>query len=114
MVGFYSALTRAGLDGRDGWTPDERLGLDATIRGYTREGAWAWHAEDELGVLRVGARADVVAWSDDLYRFEDDPAGLLAQCAQLTIVGVEIVHDARTAAPQPASYGERTHCSAVH
>ncbi len=114
LVGFYSALTRAGLDGRDGWTPDERLGLDAAIRGYTREGAWAWHAEGELGVLRVGARADVAAWSDDLYRFEDDPAGLLEQHAQLTIVGGEIVHDARTAAPQPASYGERAHCSAVH
>ncbi|WP_426518334.1 amidohydrolase [Diaminobutyricibacter sp. McL0618] len=114
LVGFYSALTRAGLDGRDGWTPGERLGLEAAIRGYTREGAWAWHAEDELGVLRVGARADVAAWSDDLYRFEDDPAGLLEQRAQLTIVGGEIVHDARTAASQPVSYGERTHCSAVH
>ena len=98
LVGFYSALTRAGLDGRDGWTPAERLDLDSAIRGYTREGAWAWHADDDLGVLRVGASADVVAWSDDLFRFEDDPAALLEQHAQLTIVGGEIVHDARSAA----------------
>ena len=114
LVGFYSALTRAGFDGRESWTPAERLDLDTTLRGYTREGAWAWHAEGELGVLRVGARADVVAWSDDLYAFENDPAGLLEQRAELTIVAGEIVHDARTAPKAPAVYGERSQCSAAH
>ncbi|MFT4135224.1 amidohydrolase [Microbacterium sp.] len=94
LVGFYSALTRAGLDGRESWTPAERLTLDEALRGYTAEGAWAWHAEDELGVLRVGARADLVAWSDDLYAHENDPAALLDQHAALTVVGGEIVHEA--------------------
>lgn len=113
LVGLYSALTRAGLDGRTAWTPRERLDLDSAIRGYTREGAWAWHAERELGVLRVGAAADLVVWSDDLYRHQDDPAALLAQRAELTIVGGEIVHDAAThPAPAPA-YGGLSHCSAA-
>lgn len=113
LVGFYSALTRASLDGRDSWTAEERLGLDETIRGYTREGAWAWHAEDELGVVRTGAKADLVAWSDDLYRHESDPAALLDQRAELTVVAGEIVHDAATAGEQPAVYGGRPHCSAA-
>ncbi len=113
LVGFYSALTRAGLDGRDAWTPAERLSLDDTIRGYTAEGAWAWHAEDELGVLRVGARADLVAWSDNLYDHEDEPAALLDQRAALTIVDGVVVHDAATASPaSPPPATGTAHCSA--
>jgi len=113
LVGLYSALTRAGLDGRDAWTPAERLGLDDALRGYTREGAWAWHAEDELGVLRVGAKADVVAWSTDLYEHEGDPAALLDQHAALTVVGGAIVHDADLDAPLPEQHGALAHCSAA-
>ena len=112
LVGFYSALTRAGLDGRDAWTPGERTTLDDALRGYTREGAWAWHAEDQLGIVRVGAKADLVAWSDDLYTHEADPAGLLDQRAELTIVGGEIVHEASTASATPHVYGGLAHCSA--
>ncbi|MFE4949516.1 amidohydrolase [Leifsonia sp. NPDC056665] len=113
LVGFYSALTRAGLDGRDAWTPAERIGLDDAIRGYTREGAWAWHAEGDLGVLRVGARADVVAWSADLYEHEGDPAALLEQQAALTVVGGEVVHDADRDAAAPEQFGALAHCSAA-
>ncbi len=91
LVGMYSALTRAGLDGTSAWTPDEIITLDQALAGYTRDGAWAWHAEDRLGVISVGAAADLVAWSADLYQL--DPAGLLEQRAELTIVGGEIVHD---------------------
>lgn len=91
LVGVYSALTRAGLDGTSSWTPDETITLDQALCGYTHEGAWAWHAEDRLGVVRPGADADLVAWSADLY--ELDPAALLEQRADLTIVGGQIVHD---------------------
>lgn len=111
LVGFYSALTRAGLDGSAAWTPKERLGLDDTIRGYTQEGAWAFHAESDLGIIRVGAHADVVCWSDDLYRHESDPAALLQQRAELTIVGGEIVHDAAIDHPAPPIYALRESCS---
>jgi predicted amidohydrolase YtcJ len=92
LVGIYSALTRAGLDGTRSWTKDEIITLDQALRGYTAEGAWAWHADDHLGVIKEGAHADIVAWSADLYAL--DPAGVLEQHAELTIVGGEIVHDA--------------------
>lgn len=114
LVGMYSALTRATLDGTAAWTLDERIGLDDALAGYTREGAWAWHAENRLGVIRVGAAADLVAWSTDLYAVEHDPAALLEQHAALTVVGGEIAHDATTAAPVPESHAARTHCSATH
>lgn len=92
LVGIYSALTRASLDGSEKWTQNEIITLDQALYGYTREGAWAWHAENHLGVLKLGAMADIVAWSADLY--ELDPSSLLEQRAELTIVGGEIVHDA--------------------
>ena len=114
LVGMYSALTRAGLDGRSSWTASERLTLDAALRGYTAEGAWAWHAEDSLGVVRVGARADLVTWSSNLYDLEPDPARLLTERADLTIVAGEIEHDATDAGPLPEAPSVGTqHCSAV-
>ncbi|MFE4414318.1 amidohydrolase [Streptomyces sp. NPDC056821] len=112
LIGFYSALTRAGLDGKDAWTPAERLGLDDTLRGYTAEGAWAWHREDEYGVIREGAKADLVAWSEDLYALEPDPAALLQQRAEVTWVGGEVVHEAATARATAGHYGALTSCSA--
>ena len=92
LVGIYSALTRAGLDGRTSWTTAEAITLDRALEGYTRQGAWAWHEEQNLGVITVGAKADLVAWSADLYSL--DAAGILEQRADLTIVGGAIVHDA--------------------
>ena len=93
-------------------TAAERIGLDDALRGYTRDGAWAWHAEQELGIVRRGALADLVVWSGDLYEHESDPAALLQQHAALTIVGGEVVHDAAESAPIPTQYGEGAHsCS---
>ncbi|MFT3871648.1 MAG: amidohydrolase [Nocardioides sp.] len=110
LVGMYVALTRARLTGADAWTPAERLTLDQAITGYTREGAWAWHAEDRLGSLRVGADADLVVWSDDLYRFADEPAGLLDQRADLTIVAGQVVHDAHTTTGPGPDLPATGHC----
>jgi predicted amidohydrolase YtcJ len=93
LVGLYSAMTRARLDGQDAWTAGERLDLDRALEAYTRGGADAFHHEDALGTLRVGALADVVVWSGDLYGME--PAEILEQRAELTVVGGTAIHDAR-------------------
>jgi predicted amidohydrolase YtcJ len=92
LVGLYSGMTRAGLTGSTSWTPDESVSLDQALNAYTRGGAWAWHAEAELGTLRVGAQADLVVWSGNLYDLEA-PA-ILEQRADLTVVGGSIIHDA--------------------
>lgn len=91
LVGLYSAMTRAGLDGNTAWTPAERVGLDEALRAYTQSGAWAWHAENELGSLRIGARADLVVWSANLYDLQ--ASELLDQRADFTMVDGEIIHD---------------------
>ncbi len=94
LVGVYSAATRAGLDGSDGWTADERVGLDRALEAYTVHGARAWHAEHDRGRIAAGMLADLVVWSDDLYAHEHAPDGLLRQHAEVTLVGGRIAHSA--------------------
>jgi len=98
LVGLYSAATRAGLDGHDAWTADERVGLDRALEAYTVHGARAWHLEASRGRLAPGMDADLVVWSDDLYRHEHDPAGLLGAHAEVTVVGGRVVHSAAAVA----------------
>ncbi|GAA1955485.1 amidohydrolase [Agromyces allii] len=92
LVGLYSAATRAGLDGSQGWTADERVGLDRSLEAYTVHGARAWHLDGARGRIAPGMDADLVVWSSDLYRHEHDPAGLLGEHAETTIVGGRVVH----------------------
>lgn len=106
LVGLYSAATRAGLDGGDAWTTAETVGLDRSLEAYTVHGARAWHAEGERGRVRRGMLADLVVWSDDLYRHEQDPAGLLDQHAELTIVGGRFAHSAGALAESTAARAE--------
>jgi predicted amidohydrolase YtcJ len=94
LVGLYSAATRAGLDGSDPWTPDERVGLDRALEAYTAHGAQAWHAEHDRGRIATGLLADLVVWSSDLYAYQQSPDGLLDQHAELTVVGGIIAHSA--------------------
>lgn len=92
LVGVYAAMTRARLDGSDAWTLGERLDLDRTLEAYTKGGAEAFHREDAVGMLKTGYLADLVVWSGDLYGME--PAEILEQSADLTVVGGSPIHDA--------------------
>lgn len=92
LVGVFSAATRAALDGTDAWTAGERVGFDRSLEAYTVHGARAWHLEGSRGRLAVGMDADLVVWSGDLYAHEHDPAGLLAEHAEVTLVGGQVVH----------------------
>lgn len=106
LVGLYSAATRAGLDGGDAWTTDERVGIDRSLEAYTVHGARAWHAEGDRGRVHRGMLADLVVWSDDLYRHADEPAGLLDQHAELTVVGGRVVHSVGALAAPTADRAE--------
>jgi predicted amidohydrolase YtcJ len=94
LVGLYSAVTRAGLDGTEAWTPAERIDLDRALEAYTVHGARAWHAERDRGRIVTGMLADLVVWSDDLYAHERAPEGLLGQHAEVTMVAGAVAHSA--------------------
>jgi predicted amidohydrolase YtcJ len=56
--GIWCALTRRTRLGRE-LAPDERIGLDAALRMFTADAAWACHLDDR-GVLAPGKLADLV------------------------------------------------------
>ena len=85
LVGMYTALTRASLDGTQSWVPEERVDVETALRGYTTVGAWANFRDHDRGMLSRGRLADLVVLSAN--PFEVEPAALLDATATLTVVG---------------------------
>ena len=94
MVGIYTALTRANLDGSDAWIPEETLDLASTLRAYTMGGAGACFAESNRGSVTVGKYADLVVLSEDLFALEAEPRRILDVRVTHTIVGGDVVYRA--------------------
>jgi hypothetical protein len=93
MIGIYTAITRADLDGSDLWIPEETVDLETAIRAYTMGGARVVFAEDRRGSITVGKQADLVVLSDDLFAAADaDPRRILEVYVTHTVVDGEIVH----------------------
>lgn len=87
MRGIHAAVTRQLPEGTPaaGWYPEHRLTVEAALRHFTRDAAYAEFAEDEKGTLVAGRAADFVALSDD--PFAIPPARLHAVKADLTVMG---------------------------
>ena len=66
-LGLHAAVTRTDLEGHPpgGWRPQERLTREEALRGFTLDAAYAGFAEDEVGSLEVGKRADFVVLGAD-------------------------------------------------
>lgn len=92
MVGIYSALTRANLDGSDPWIPEETLDMATTLRAYTMGGAMACFAENDRGSITPGKYADLVLLSEDLLALEAEPRRILDTRVDLTILGGDVVY----------------------
>lgn len=60
FVGLAAAISRQGADGQPtgGWQPQERLTLAQAINAYTSGAAYAMFAEDRLGRIAPGKKAD--------------------------------------------------------
>ena len=84
--GLYAAITRQDADGHPpgGWHPEDRLSLEDALRAHTASSAFAAFAEDRLGILKPGLRADVTVVDRDLFRAS--PKELLAARVVMTIV----------------------------
>jgi predicted amidohydrolase YtcJ len=77
----------------DGWHAVQRLSLDETLRAHTAGSAYAAFAEDRLGILKPGLRADVTVMDRDLFASAAAPRDLLKTEVLLTIVDGQIVHE---------------------
>jgi hypothetical protein len=94
LLGFYAAITRQDPKGQptDGWMPDERMTRDEALVSFTRNAAFAAHAETQLGTLEVGKLADLVVLSKDIMRIASSE--ILTTTVRMTIVGGEVVYSA--------------------
>jgi predicted amidohydrolase YtcJ len=92
VLGLYAAVTRRTLDraNPDGWVPAERIGVEETLRAYTRGAAYAGFMDGKTGVLQQGAFADLVIL--DQNPFEVDAVVLDSLQVDLTMVDGEIVY----------------------
>ena len=92
--GIYAGVTRQDAAGNPagGWHPEQRLTLDETLRGFTAGAAFAAFAEDRVGILKTGLRADLTIVDRDLFLAE--PKDLLGSRVLMTVVDGALVYDA--------------------
>jgi hypothetical protein len=85
--GIYTAVTRMTPEGtpKGGWYPAGRIGVEAALRHYTRDAAYAGFMENDAGMLRAGYLADFVVLSEDLLSVP--PEQLLRVKVERTVVG---------------------------
>ncbi len=93
--GIYAGITRQDGEGKPqgGWHPEQRLSLEETLHGFTTGAAYAAFAEDRLGVLKPGFRADLTVIDRDV--FQADPAGVLASAVVMTVVDGKVAFERR-------------------
>jgi predicted amidohydrolase YtcJ len=93
MLGFYAAITRQDPMGQpaSGWLPGERMTREEALASFTRNAAFAAHAETRLGTLEAGKLADLVVLSKDIMRVA--PPEILTTTVRMTIIGGEIVYN---------------------
>jgi predicted amidohydrolase YtcJ len=87
IEGIAVAVTRVTADGKPigGWYPAGRISVEAALRHYTIDGAYATFDETSRGTLTKGKLADFVVLSQDLTRI--DPMLIRKTKVLLTVMG---------------------------
>jgi predicted amidohydrolase YtcJ len=95
FAGLAAAITREGADGQPfgGWQPQERLSREQALAAFTTGAAYAGQAEDRLGRLAAGYRADFILVDTD--PLLSSPAQLRATKVSETWVGGKRVYKAK-------------------
>jgi hypothetical protein len=93
--GIAVAVTRTTVEGTPagGWEPAQRISVEAALRHFTRDAAFAEHSEQERGVLAKGRLADLVVLSQDLLTLA--PERIKDTKVLLTVLGGQDSYRAR-------------------
>jgi predicted amidohydrolase YtcJ len=86
LKGIHTAVTRQTVEGTPagGWNPEQRVSVEAALRHFTRDVAYAGFEEQVKGTLTVGKLADIVVLSENLLA---GPESSLKAKVMLTIMG---------------------------
>lgn len=87
LRGIHAAVTREMPDGtpKGGWYPQHRISVEAALRHFTRDAAYASFDETDKGTLAVGQLADFVVLSEDI--LSGAPSRLLTAKVVRTVMG---------------------------
>jgi predicted amidohydrolase YtcJ len=87
LPAIYCVVTRMTPEGTPagGWYPAGRISVEAALRHFTRDGAYASFDEDVRGTLTAGKLADFVVLSKDILTVP--PAEILQTKVLLTVMG---------------------------
>jgi predicted amidohydrolase YtcJ len=94
LIEFYAAVARKDLQGFSApdWRPEETLSREQALKLFTSSAAWARFAEQDLGTIEVGKRADLSGFSVDLMTV---PVAAIPKAhAVLTVVDGKVVYRA--------------------
>ncbi|CDO70442.1 hypothetical protein BN946_scf184999.g83 [Trametes cinnabarina] len=96
LLGFYAAVARLDTDGKsprgeDGWFPSERLTRAQALKGMTLDAAYASFAEDTLGSLEPGKRADFVILDRNIMDESRPFSEILEAKAKATVIDGKVV-----------------------
>jgi predicted amidohydrolase YtcJ len=92
MLGLYAAITRQDSAGNPpgGWMPRQRMTREEALASFTRQAAYAAHAETLTGSIEAGKLADLLVLSKDVMRVP--PRDILTTTVRMTIVAGETVY----------------------
>ena len=90
--GLAAAISREDAEGQPpgGWFPEQRLTLEEAFAAFTTGGAYAAFAEEDLGSLAPGRRADFIFIDRDIFA-DPDPARISQTRVLETWIGGEKV-----------------------
>lgn len=92
LLGTYAAVTRETIDGAhpDGWVPEQRIDVAASLKAYTLDAAYAIFEEANRGSLEKGKLADFVILDNNI--LEIQPAEIPQVQVMKTYVGGKAVY----------------------
>ncbi len=90
--GIHNAVNRRTTDGQPpkGWVPQQRISVVDALRAYTQTGAFASFEEGIKGRIAPGQLADIIVFSQDLFKIE--PMRIHETKVVLTIFDGKVVH----------------------
>ncbi len=90
-IEFYAAVARRGLDGTqtEDWRPGQAVTRAEALKMFTAWPAYASFAEDSLGAIEPGKRADFTVFSKDIMTIPEDE--ILTVETVMTVIDGEIV-----------------------
>jgi predicted amidohydrolase YtcJ len=93
--GIHNAVNRRTINGKPegGWTPWQRVSVETALRGYTSSAAYASFEEGLKGQIKPFLVADLVVWSQDLFRV--DPMRIHETRPVWTIFDGRIIYENR-------------------